>query len=430
MRDRQSINILDITFLLILLSTILIDKIRSKEAIISTIFAKIKFLLAPSLILVTLAGVIAGGMLSWIGVALLGVGVIVDTILRKQASSSMHKEDGTTKASPTFQNMVMYLMLPVFVLLQLALAWRVYGFMTGVPVEITATWFGLIPVYSGITSLDLIGAVLSTGIFAGIGIIYGHELSHCKGFAFIISRMTMGLSGSAHFCYAHVYNHHLELASEDDPATAPRGRTIYGHYPLSYLGQSKFLYNMEKERLSRMGVPFISWQNRWIRGYMMSVPSAVLFFMAGGWIGIAALATVWVISNFELEALNYLEHYGLIRVKDQPIDYRHNWDNNTLFTSWFFIEIGRQADHHDRGETHFWELENVGAPNTGWGYFTIFALALVPPLWHWYMRKRLATWDEKFATAEEKGIANRINKEVGYEGTSFKGDELSFPVEN
>ena len=403
---------------------------RTKEAIMSTIFANIKYLLAPSLILVTLAGVIAGGMLSWIGVALLGVGVIVDTILRKQASSSMHKEDGTTKASPTFQNMVMYLMLPVFVLLQLALAWRVYGFMTGVPVEITATWFGLIPVYSGITSLDLIGAVLSTGIFAGIGIIYGHELSHCKGFAFIISRMTMGLSGSAHFCYAHVYNHHLELASEDDPATAPRGRTIYGHYLLSYLGQSKFVFNMEKERLSRMGVPFISWQNRWIRGYMMSVPSAVLFFMAGGWIGIAALATVWVISNFELEALNYLEHYGLIRVKDQPIDYRHNWDNNTLFTSWFFIEIGRQADHHDRGETHFWELENVGAPNTGWGYFTIFALALVQPLWHWYMRKRLATWDEKFATAEEKGIANRINKEVGYEGTSFKGDELSFPVEN
>ena len=391
----------------------------------STIFANIKYLLAPSLILVTLAGVIAGGMLSWIGVALLGVGVIVDTILRKQASSSMHKEDGTTKASPTFQNLVMYMMLPVFVLLQLALAWRVYGFMTGVPVEITATWFGLIPVYSGITSLDLIGAVLSTGIFAGIGIIYGHELSHCKGFAFIISRMTMGLSGSAHFCYAHVYNHHLELASEDDPATAPRGRTIYGHYPLSYLGQSKFLYNMEKERLSRMGVPFISWQNRWIRGYMMSVPSAVLSFMAGGWIGIAALATVWVISNFELEALNYLEHYGLIRVKDQPIDYRHNWDNNTLFTSWFFIEIGRQADHHDRGETHFWELENVGCPNTGWGYFVVFFIALVPPIWHWYMRKRLAAWDEHFATDEERAIAARLNKEVGYEGTPFAGDVLA-----
>ena len=41
------------------------------------------------------------------------------------------------------------------------------------------------------------------------------------------------------------------------------------------------------------------------------------------------------------------------------------------------------------------------------------------------MRKRLATWDEKFATTEEKAVAARINKEVGYEGTPFNGDVLS-----
>ena len=75
----------------------------------------------------------------------------------------------------------------------------------------------------------------------------------------------------------------------------------------------------------------------------MAVPTVALFFAAGGWIGMACLATIWAISNFELEALNYLEHYGLIRVKDQPINYRHNWDNSTAFTAWFFIEIGRQA---------------------------------------------------------------------------------------
>ena len=60
----------------------------------------------------------------------------------------------------------------------------------------------------------------------------------------------------------------------------------------------------------------------------------------------------------------------------------------------------------------------------------MFVIALVPPIWHWYMRKRLAAWDTHFATSEEQGIARRINKEVGYEGTSFQGDELSFPVEN
>jgi alkane 1-monooxygenase len=165
---------------------------------------------------------------------------------------------------------------------------------------------------------------------------------------------------------------------------------------------------MEKARLSRVGKSFISFDNRWIRGYLMSVPIVSLFFLAGGWTGIAVLATMWVISNFELEALNYLEHYGLIRVKNQPIDYRHNWDNSTLFTSWFFIEIGRQADHHDRGETHFWELDDVGAPNTGVGYFTLFTIALIPPLFNKFMKKHLDKWDRDYASDEEIKIAEKL----------------------
>ena len=93
----------------------------------STIFANIKYLLAPVLILVTFAGVLAGGIFAWLGVGLLFVGIIIDTVLKKQASSVMHGDSGETLASPAFQNLVMYFMLPVFVMLQLALAWRVYG---------------------------------------------------------------------------------------------------------------------------------------------------------------------------------------------------------------------------------------------------------------------------------------------------------------
>ena len=55
----------------------------------------------------------------------------------------------------------------------------------------------------------------------------------------------------------------------------------------------------------------------------------------------------------------------------------------------------------------------------------MFTIALVPPIWHWYMRKRLAAWDLHFATNEEQAIARRINKEVGYEGTPFLGDRLA-----
>ena len=350
------------------------------------LLVNIRYFIAPLLILVTLAGVLAGGVWAWTGVGLLGVGIILDTLINVQTRGAID-ENGETLGIPWLQNTVMYFMLPVFVALQVALAYQIYNGMAGV---------------------ELLGAVLSTGIFAGIGIIYGHELSHTKGVAFVISRWMMALSGSAHFCYAHVYNHHLELASEDDPATAPRGRDIYSHYVKSHLGQSKFLFEMEKNRLKRLQKPFISFGNRWIRGYMMSVPSLALFFYAGGWFGVACLALVLVISNFELEALNYLEHYGLVRVKSEPIDYSNSWDNSTLFTSWFFIEIGRQADHHDRGETHFWELDEVGAPNTGVGYFTLFALALIPPVFDAFMKKHLDNWDKNFATEAEKEIAAKL----------------------
>ena len=113
---------------------------------------------------------------------------------------------------------------------------------------------------------------------------------------------------------------------------------------------------------------------------MYSLPSIVLFVWSGGIIGIVALVVVWSISNFLLEALNFMGHYGLIREAGKPVEHKHSWDNDNLFTSWFFIEIGRQGDHHVRGEHYFWELDEVGAPNYEIGYFTLFLLTLIPPV--------------------------------------------------
>jgi len=351
----------------------------------------LRYLLAPASISLALYGVAQGGVLSWLGVFMLGVAVIVDTFVKTQTKGAGFDENGETNGIAWFQNATMYLMLPLFICLQVALAFQISAFVAGT-----------------VSLTELIGCTLSTGIFLGIGIIYGHELAHTKGFSFTIARLMMALSGKAHFCYAHVYNHHLELGHQDDPATSPRGRTLYKHYPLSGLGQSKFLFQMEKQRLERLGKPFLSLNNRWLTGYLMSLPTVALFWFAGGWAGIACLALVWVVSNFELETLNYLEHYGLYREKGQPIDYRHSWDNSTAFSSWFFIEIGRQGDHHDRGETHFWELDEVGAPDTGHGYFQLFALALIPPVFFQMINRHLEDWDKDMASEGELKIAQTV----------------------
>lgn len=405
----------------------------------------------PLGIMAATLGILKGGPWVWLGISIFSFSIVMDTL-----TAAIHtKGAATDKAGkplgiPLVHNLAMYLTLPVFIGLVLALAWRVYQYVAGVPIE--AAEFHGYSYEMGITGWGLVGATISAGLHQGLGIIYGHELAHTKGIGFLISRWIMALSGTAHFCFAHVYNHHVELGrawlgpqnnamgDDSDPASAPRGRSLYKHFLISHVGQSYFGIKTEAKRMRRQGKSFFSLSNRWIRGYLMSLPVVAVFaypaWIAGGWkgvgIGMAVMLTVWVISNFELEALNYMEHYGLIRVRGEPIEYRHSWDNDNAFTSWAFIEIGRQADHHDRGETHFWELTNVGnapngSPNAGIGYYTEFVMALVPPLWHARMKKKLAIWDRDFATPEERKIAAEINRKVGYEvePTAVMGQTLN-----
>jgi len=407
----------------------------------SLVFGHLVYLYTPLGIIATILGILMGGPWVWVGIGIFGFNIVMDTL-----TSGIHfkgaavNNKGEAAGKGPILNMMMYLQFVSFVVLQLTVVWRIYQYASGMPVE-AMEWNGY-AYESGITGLGLTAVVIGAGLHQGLGIMFGHELAHTKGFGFLISRLMMGLSGCAAFCYAHVYNHHLELGrawlgpegnkmmDDADPATAPRGRSLYKHWIISTIGQSFFNFKTEQRRLKRMGKAFLSPANRWIRGYLLSVPTLVLFgyggYLGGGQdgmlLGLGSIGLMWIISTFELEALNYMEHYGLIRVKGQPIEYRHSWDNDNVFSSWAFIEIGRQADHHDRGETHFWELSSVGtqssphgAPNAMIGYYTEFVIALIPPLWHAIYKRKLAVWDRDFASPEERAIAQKINRMVGYE---------------
>ena len=370
-------------------------------------YINLRYLIVPISSLVTIMGIVFGSIYAWTGVFLFGIYTVIDTLTRNIHLRTETNENGNSYGIKQFQYSVMYLMLPIFILLQVALAWRLYQFTSGTVIQ-ASELYG-ITVESGIITTHLIGAVLSASLWAGLGIIYGHELSHNKKEGFFVSRLIMALSGASHFTYAHVYNHHLDLGHEDDPATAPRGRNVYTHTWLSHVGQSKYSYDLESRRLKNKGKNFLSLDNRWILGYLYSLPSVFLFIWSGGLVGLLALLIVWSLSNFLLEALNFMGHYGLIR-KEGDVEHRHSWDNDSVFTSWFFIEIGRQCDHHVRGETYFWELDDVGGPNYGIGYFSLFVLTLVPSLFRSFVKMHLDDWDLNYATDEEREIAEKFEE--------------------
>ena len=371
-----------------------------------TFYVNARYLIVPVMTIATILGLFIGNTFAWLGVILFGLNTIVDTLTKNIHLRADFDDNGNSYGIKKLQYAVMYLMLPAFIFLQVILAWRLYQYTSVTSFE-TLSFLGL-SYQSGISGFNLIGSVLSAGLWAGLGIIYGHELSHNRKEGFLVSRLIMALSGASHFTYAHVYNHHLDLGHEDDPATAPRGRNVYSHAWLSHAGQSQYSYDLEREKLKKQKKSFFSLSNKWILGYLYSLPSILLFVWAGGVLGVLSLTVIWAISNFLLEALNFMGHYGLIREKGKPVEHRHSWDNDNLFTSWFFIEIGRQGDHHVRGETYFWELDDVDAPNYGIGYFSLFVLTLFPPVFRRFTQKLLDDWDENKATVAEKEIANQF----------------------
>jgi len=373
-------------------------------------YVNARYLIVPLSSVLTILGILSGGGFAWFGVALFGLYTILDTLTKGIHLRADFDNKGDSYGLKQFQYLIMYLMLPIFIVLQASLGLKLYEYTTETAVGLAFST--VFPITVGTSLVDLVGATLSTGLWAGLGIIYGHELSHNRREGFFVSRLIMALSGASHFTYAHVYNHHLDLGHEDDPATAPRGRNVYSHTWLSHAGQSKYSYDLERQKLQNENKFFLSLNNKWLVGYLFSLPSVFLFVWTGGLVGVLALLVVWSLANFLLEALNFMGHYGLIRESGKPVEHKHSWDNDSVFTSWFFIEIGRQCDHHVRGETYFWELDDVGGPNYGIGYFSLFVITLIPQAFRRYVRRHLDIWDQKYANDEEQQIANQF-KAIG-----------------
>ena len=183
-----------------------------------TFYVNARYLIVPLMTIATIFGIFLGNNFVWLGVILFGFNTIIDTLTKDIHLRADFDEDGNSFGIKKFQYAVMYLMLPTFIVLQIILAWRLFHYTSAYPIEVLSL-FG-ITYQSGISGINLIGATLSAGLWAGLGIIYGHELSHNRKEGFFISRLIMSLSGASHFTYAHVYNHHLDLGHEDDPATA------------------------------------------------------------------------------------------------------------------------------------------------------------------------------------------------------------------
>lgn len=253
----------------------------------------------------------------------------------------------------------------------------------------------------------------AAGAAAQASIAVGHELTHRinNRVAVFFGRLGEAFGMHTRFSIRHPYGHHNWVCTEKDPATAQRGENFYPFIIRSIIGQNIQVWELEKTRLSKMGKTAFTWENHALRGWAMEALVLVGFYISAGWVGALGFLAVGVAVNLALEAANYIEHFGLVRIPSEPQQVRHAWNDNHMMSFWLTSAISRHAHHHANADIEFWNLEPMvdEAPTTLFGYLPTFLVATIPPLWHHLMNKKLLEWDEQFATEAEKEIIVKAN---------------------
>ena len=147
-----------------------------------------------------------------------------------------------------------------------------------------------------------------------------------------------------------------------------------------------------------------------IIGYSRSLIITSLAFIFGGVIGMLAFLLCAVNAKIYLEAINYIEHYGLVREEGKPVCMRHSWNSNHFLSSIYLINVTRHSDHHRSTKLNFWELNPIheDAPLLPYGYFFMLYLVLFTPfVYRKIMQEKLVKWDQNSATEYERNYYSK-----------------------
>jgi alkane 1-monooxygenase len=252
-----------------------------------------------------------------------------------------------------------------------------------------------------LSTLDLVGMVLSLGAMGAVlAINPSHELIHRNS---AVERNIGGLLlaavGYGAFKVEHVRGHHLYAATAKDTASAAKGDNVFAFAVRSFLGTVTNAHALENQRLGRSGLRlnYLQWwlKNEIVRWNIISTLLAIGFTVALGPVALLVFVLAGLGAIFELEVINYIEHYGLRRKtlengRYEPVKEQHSWNTNTLGANVFLFNLQRHSDHHAHAGKDYLHLSSIAsAPQLPFGYSVMFLVALCPPLWRKLMDHRI-----------------------------------------
>ncbi len=365
----------------------------------------LRYLCMPFLAIAAIWFGVKGVYWAWIFLALLDIGIILgDAFLGDDTSVPDYKH-------PWLLTSLVYINLPLYLVF---LAIAVYmGGNVSIPVfenMIFALTGQNVAAGRAITEWwHLVGYIFSGGLLMGAAIIVpAHELVHHKKkrMDWIMGNLMMAFTLDSSFAIEHVQGHHKNVGLKSDPATAKRGQGPYSFFIRSSIQEHRDGWAIEMNRLKKKGDGFLSIHNRMLKGYALNLIVLIFAFMLGGVGGLVIFIGIAIFAKFFLETVNYMEHYGLVRVPGTPVAARHSWNTNKRVSSIILYNLTRHSHHHEQGSLEFWKLRpHPDAPEMPYGYLTtLYMAAFFPWRYKKMMETKLEEWRDNYATEEEKAL--------------------------
>lgn len=379
-------------------------------------FSYLRFFLGPMLFGIVAFLMYFGGVWLWLpGMALLAGVSLLDQVFPFDVEEKPYRHGW-------LMDLALYLSTPAALLMFFTLFW-VAGSgerdLLGVGAQLQA-----------LTGIDVVAArnatawyhyaimFLPVGILAtGVGGLAGHELTHrtWRPFDLWLGRITMALNWGIAFPIEHVYGHHAYVGTQKDPATAARGDSVYQHLPKAMRRTVVNAWEIETARLARQGKSFWSPSNVLLRMALVAAATTAAGYWAAGWTGVLFHVVICVLTKVALEVLNYIEHYGMVRLPTQPVQPRHSWNCNHVVSGVLTYNLTRHSHHHADAQVPFQDLRaHAEQPHMPGGFITAYLTALLPPLWRRVITPKLLEWDATQATRAEYALIREANARSGW----------------
>ena len=245
--------------------------------------------------------------------------------------------------------------------------------------------------------LNVAGKTAVMGFLCGtFGINVGHELGHRKNvFEQTLAKLLLLSSLYMHFYIEHNRGHHKNVATPHDPSSAKFGEGLYRFWVrsifYSYISAWKIAgHECEKNNQSKF-----SWHNEMIRFHCIQIAFVAGVATLFGWTTAILFVIAAINGILLLEAVNYIEHYGLQRKETAEGKFerampQHSWNSNHVIGRVMLFELSRHSDHHYLASRKYQVLRHhQNSPQMPTGYPGMMILSLVPPLWFLVMNKRV-----------------------------------------